>query len=314
MSFNDEDSDGDRTIGTPLLDSDIAKLTDWICKESTKTVWRVDETVSLSPSKRWTPSAVSSDGKKILYVRPQGDLPHFIKDRLRLAGQQGFHLVIAVDVGTLYQPGLLMEMGQLNCSVLVLDDPVTANQLTERQMLAALADIGVPVDPTVRKEIVQLSLSNLSVGTSFERGRRLEAVIAFLFSQVSDLSVFQRNYRSATEEIDIVLRVDNLSGHVWQKSGTPFILVEAKNRQGAADQAMMSELIVKLQTKRGSAKFGFFVSISGFTDPARLQELRYSSGDDICVVTFDLANIKDFAEAVSLDDWLDRHVSEALLR
>ena len=161
---------------------------------------------------------------------------------------------------------------EIDAEVFVVDDYQTSRQLDRRHHLAALSDINVPVSPNVRKTIGELVLSNISQGTNHQKGKRLEALLAFMFAQVQDIKVVERNYRNESEEIDLVLQVDNFSGRVWQKPGTPFMLVEAKIRADKASQQMMSVLISKIQTKRGAAKIGILVSLAGFTEDAKIQE------------------------------------------
>ena len=123
----------------------------------------------------------------------------------------------------------------------------------------------------------------------------------------------ERNYRNETEEIDLVLQIDNFSSRVWQKSGVPFILVEAKNRADKASQPMVSSLVTKLQTKRGNARIAFLVSLAGFTDDARMQELRFST-QDICVVMIDRLQLESLLAAANIDEQLEVLVRQAMLR
>lgn len=100
---------------------------------------------------------------------------------------------------------------------------------------------------------------------------------------------------------------------VWQKPGVPFILVEAKNRADKASQHVVSSLIYKLQTKRGTARIAIFVSLAGFTQDARMQELRFSS-QELCVVMIDGEQLRGLLAAEDMDEGLEVLVRRALLR
>ena len=201
----------------------------------------------------------------------------------------------------------------VDADVIVLDDYVSSRQLNPRPLLAALADVEVPVSPDLRRNIANVVWDRIADGTAYRKGKRLEALLAFIFAQIRDLKVVERNYRNETEEIDLVLQIDNFSSRVWQKSGVPFILVEAKNRADKASQPMVSSLVTKLQTKRGNARIAFLVSLAGFTDDARMQELRFST-QDICVVMIDRLQLESLLAAANIDEQLEVLVRQAMLR
>lgn len=264
-------------------------------------------------SKRWRPNAVSTDGTKLLYVFLADQLPRFVRDRLALAAEVGIQSTLALNLASLFNPSIVELLVAVDADVIVLDDYVSSRQLNPRPLLAALADVEVPVSPDFRRNIANVVWDRIADGTAYRKGKRLEALLAFIFAQIRDLKVVERNYRNETEEIDLVLQIDNFSSRVWQKSGVPFILVEAKNRADKASQPMVSSLVTKLQTKRGNARIAFLVSLAGFTDDARMQELRFST-QDICVVMIDRLQLESLLAAANIDEQLEELVRQAMLR
>lgn len=264
-------------------------------------------------SKRWRPNAVSTDGTELLYVFLADQLPRFVRDRLALAAEVGIQSTLALNLASLFNPSIVELLVAVDADVIVLDDYVSSRQLNPRPLLAALADVEVPVSPDLRRNIANVVWDRIADGTAYRKGKRLEALLAFIFAQIRDLKVVERNYRNETEEIDLVLQIDNFSSRVWQKSGVPFILVEAKNRAGKASQPMVSSLVTKLQTKRGNARIAFLVSLAGFTDDARMQELRFST-QDICVVMIDRLQLESLLAAANIDEQLEVLVRQAMLR
>ena len=307
-----QDLDLDEPSGSPILASDIDKIIETIIGTDTKAGWQKDIELDLG-AKRWRPPAIASDSSRVLCVCLQDELPRSTIERVRLAREKGIKITVAVTIAALYREEVLSVLVDADSDVFVIDDYREERRFELRHCLAALADIEVPVAPTVRQEIGKKVRSRLGEGTNQEKGRRLEALLAFLFSQVSDLKVVERNFRTETEEIDLVLQVDNFSPRVWQKPGVPFILVEAKNRQDKASQPMMSVLLNKLQTKRGTARIGIMVSMGGFTTDAREQELRFST-QEICVVMIDSEGLEGLLASDNLDDELEALVRRALLR
>jgi Holliday junction resolvase-like predicted endonuclease len=302
----------DERSGTAIRASDVEKLLDEICAADSKEGWTKGLELDLG-AKKWRPSAVSSSSGRLLYVFLQESLPRYAIERLRLARAAEIDITVALPISALFQPDVLEVLVEIDSDVLVIDDYQRGRRNEQRHLLAAIADIEVPLAPDIRRRVGATIWPRIADGSNHAKGRRLEAVLAFLFSQVKDFKVVERNYRNESEEIDLVLQIDNFSKRAWQNSGVPFILVEAKNRADKASQQMMSVLLTKLQTKRGTARLGFMVSIAGFSDEAKIQELRFST-ENICVVMIDGANLEMLLLADDLDEALETLVRRAFLR
>lgn len=302
----------DPAPGRWISAKDIEAATELICTSKAGKRWYRGIELDLG-AKRWRPTAVTEDGSQLLYVFLQDQLPRFVRDRLRLAANNGISSTLALNLASLYKPEVVELLVEIDADVLVLDDYDEARRLEPRALLTALADIEVPVSPELRRSVASVVWARIGEGTAHQKGRRLESLLAFLFAQVQDLKVVERNYRNESEEIDLVLQIDNFSSRVWQNLGVPFILVEAKNRADKASQQMMSSLITKLQTKRGAARIALLVSLAGFTEDARLQELRFST-QDICVAMIDREQLEKLLSADDVDTALEELVRQALLR
>lgn len=302
----------DPPTGRFVSAKDIDDLRQQIIASPLGGAWELDVELDLG-AKKWRPSAVSADRRGLLYVYLQDELPRFVSERLRLAASRDLGITMALPIASLFKPDVIALLVDLDADVLIVDDYVETRRLIPRAVLIALAEVEVPMPPETRQEICRRVWTRIEAGTSQEKGRRLEALLAFVFSQVRDLKVIERNYRTETEEIDLVLQVDNFSPRVWQRPGVPFILVEAKNRADKASQQVMSVLLTKLQTKRGTSRIAFLVSLAGFTEDAKLQELRFST-QDICVVMIGRDELSTLIEADDLDDELEALVRRALLR
>lgn len=296
-----------------LADASVAaEVSERIAVAEKKLGWVSGHRIDLG-GVHWVPAAVSEDFKTLLHVTLGGSLAKYARRRLVQARAQGVRIRIALTTESLFSEELILILAELDADVYVIDDRVRKWQTKPRHVMAALADLQVPVSASVRKQVGHHAWASLSVGTKQERGRRLEAFLAFLLSQLSDLRVVERNYRTASQEIDLVLQIDSLSNRVWQKSGSPLMLVEAKNTAARATQQMVSVLIQKLQTKRTSTRIGLLVSPNGFTADAKLEELR-SSRSEVCVVMIDRDDLLALIAADDLDECLEGLVRHALLR
>lgn len=300
------------TQGRPVSADDVTEVAERICAGDGGRLWKLDVELDLV-SKRWRPTAVSEDKRRLLYVFLSDELPRFVCDRLRLAAEIGITSTVALNLASLFKAEIVEILVDIDADVIVLDDYTPTGELAVRPLLAALADVEVPVSPELRKSVANVVWNRIGDGTAHEKGQRLEALLAFTFAQVRDLKVVERNYRNETEEIDLILQVDNYSSRIWQKSGAPFILVEAKNRIDKASQSMVSSLIAKLQTKRGTARIAILVSLAGFTEDARMQELRFST-QEICVVMIDRSQLESLLLSDDVDATLERFVRKAMLR
>lgn len=298
--------------GRPVGVADVEEAAARIFASISGCDWAADTELDLD-TKRWKPNAVSEDGARLLYVFLQAELPRYVRQRLKLAAERGIRPTVALNLPSLFKSDIVELLVSADADVIVLDDYVESRQLEPRSVLVALADVEVPVSPDLRRSVAKTIWPRISDGTSQEKGRRFEALLAFTFAQIRDLKVVERNYRTETEEIDLVLQIDNFSTRVWQKSGVPFILVEAKNRSDKASQPMVSTLITKLQTKRGTSRIAVLVSLAGFTDDARMQELRFST-QDLCVVMVDRAQLENLLTVDDVDGEFERLVRQALLR
>lgn len=297
--------------GEPTVDVDASAADAIVATVTAKDrgrKWTAPTLLTLGPMS-WRPSAVGK-GQAVLHVALLDTVPRFIARRLSAAHAAGYRAHVALSTAALYQPAWIRLLTEIDAFVYVVDDFDHAARYRRRHVLAALADLQVPVSPTDRAAIGKIALAQMDTGTAQEKGRRLEALLAFLFSQVSDFRVVLRNHRNKSQEIDLTLQIDNFSQRVWH--GKPLILVEAKNRNVKADQPTFSVLVTKIRTKRQSVKIGFLVSTKGFTADLERESLRYSESD-LCVVPIGPADLRTLLECDDLDERLEAMVIKALM-
>src|SRR5206468_9032442 len=129
-----------------------------------------------------------------------------------------------------------------------------------------------------------------------------------------DFEIFETNLRADTDELDVVVRIRRVEGQLWCESGVPFVLVEAKNYAvDPAPQKELSLLIIKLLTRRGRARIGLFISATGISKDADLQELKLAF-TDYTIVTIGPEEIDAWIHADNVNEYLDRMVGGAMLR
>lgn len=300
--------DGDVVLG-PLL-TDVEAARDRVVDLNRRKKWRSGERIELG-TVAWMPSAVTDTD--VLHVTLSGTLPPHIARRLRLAREKRLNVIVALTVDALFRPETLKTLAEVEADVLILEELAKPRGTKARHLLAAMADLQVPVAPEVRTELATQVWEQRKIGTKNARGSRLEALLAFIFSQTNDLRVVERNFRTMTQEIDLVLQIDNFSERVWQTPGKPLMLVEAKNTKDKSTQAIVSLLGSKLQSQHQRVQFGFVCSVAGFTRDAQIETVRYSQSD-VTIVLIGSDEIQALIESDDLDSELERIVRSAILK
>jgi len=105
--------------------------------------------------------------------------------------------------------------------------------------------------------------------SSSDKGRLLEDFSVALFERI--FKVAARDLRTATEELDVVLEFQG-GDSIWAQ--TPTILVECKNWSSKVPQKEVSALTAK--ARLDSFDLAFILSVSGFTQDARMQARDYN--------------------------------------
>lgn len=149
-------------------------------------------------------------------------------------------------------------------------------------------------------------------GTADQKGKRFEALVAFLLSQVEGFSIFERNYKTSTEEIDVIIQRRGIDSRVWSLTNAPFLLAEAKNHADGISQHMFSTFRVKMQTKRSTVRIGLMLSRTTVSGAAIEQESKFAS-DELTIVFLDGDKIAEWADATDGTGFLEAMVSQAML-
>lgn len=275
--------------------------------------WTERSDVISDGSVRWRPHLWSDDKTQVLHVHLVDELRTHVKDRLKMAAEVGVQVVVALQLKALYRHETIELLAIIDAKVMMLDAEGEITVAEGDNLLTVLSDLSVPVSQETRTRIARLSWQNRTVGTSFDKGRRFEGLIAFLLDQVNDFRVIERNYRGETDELDIVVQIDNWSTRCWQLEGAPFLLVEAKNWTAPVDQPAVTVFNSKLRTRRQTARLGLMFAASRFTSEAKLQLLKFAQDREvIALICGD--QIVQWIDSTEPEDYLEGLVRNAMLR
>ena len=275
--------------------------------------WTEEADALTNGSVSWRPHLCSADGKRVLHIHLVDELRSYLRDRLQMAVDAGTPIVVALLLKSLYESEVVEFLGEIDADIILIDADEQVTVSDAVHILTVLSDRSVPVNRETRTKVARRAWANRAIGNSYEKGRRFEGLLAFLLGQVVDFKVIERNFRGATDEVDIVLQIDNWSKRCWHKSGSPFILVEAKNWQGPVGQSVVTIFNGKLRTKRRTTWLGLLFSASTFTSEAAMQELKFAQDREV-VAMIDGERLTAWIDSDEPDDYLEEVVRHAMLR
>jgi hypothetical protein len=261
-------------------------------------------------SLRWAPSFVKQNSA--LAVILGTSVPNFLERRLRAARAAGIEMLCVVDLAALSSKAVLLLLSDLNARVSLVEDGVSLSQ--PMALLKFLGCEEFAVEPEGRRHLISNGLAACrEASTSDAKGKTLEWLLHFMFSQVRDFRVRSCNYRTASEELDVVVQLTSWDpARCWAHLGAPFLIAEAKNRKERSGQEVVSKLNTIISLKRGTCKIGFIVSLSGFTSDAHTQVLKLAAVDRTFVL-LNAADLERWGFAQDYDNELNEIVMEAML-
>ena len=273
---------------------------------------------SLSSDLRWRPNLIiNEDPITAIHIHAESKLSDFWFNKLKQAKEKtGCKLFIASPINLLGSSSTLRDLNELSATVVPLE-------YDERGSWTVKCVTTVPRLIYQEKWILdQKDASNLAV-SQFERlkeiqdinlkGKALEDLLAFLFSQIRDFEVIHTNYRTKTQEIDIVIKNKAIGGAIWGSMNSPIILIEAKNWNKPIPRYVLTDFREKVHSRKGATKLGFLITTGKFSEDLLNHELRYSFGD-IVIVLIDGQQLYQLCNSTNLLETLESYVTECVLR
>jgi Holliday junction resolvase-like predicted endonuclease len=177
------------------------------------------------------------------------------------------------------------------------------------RVFKALSERESDVRDRYNRQRARAQLETLDAAASpQQRGDALEQLMAVIFSLPPELEVRERNYRSANEEIDIVLK-NNVPRPFWQALNSPLIFVECKNWQQKIKADVVNRFERKLKNHAPQARVGILVAPKGFTAGARAA-IRDGAKESVLIVPVERADLDALAkDGRSILDWMENLLS-----
>ena len=148
-------------------------------------------------------------------------------------------------------------------------------------------------------------------GGTRQKGKALEELLAAVFAGIPGFAVSERNYHTATEEIDLVLR--NASADpFWREMGS-LVLIEAKHWQSQrVGKNEYVQFYRKLENRGGHCTLGFLICTERFAETFQQESLR-DSKFPLRVVPIDGEGLRRSVEAEDRAVMLREFVERAAL-
>jgi hypothetical protein len=142
-----------------------------------------------------------------------------------------------------------------------------------------------------------------------DKGAALESLMEALFAQVPGFVVYERDFRTATEELDLVI-LNGSSDPVFSRDGS-IILAECKNWTMKSGRPEFSVLEGKMRNRHNRCTLAFLISWSGFAETVQREMLRLSR-DNHLIVCIAGSDVRRAALADTFPEFLRQATLQAL--
>jgi hypothetical protein len=163
----------------------------------------------------------------------------------------------------------------------------------------------------LERRIATIHQETLHCSDARQKGKALEELLAVIFASIPGFTVSERNYNTATEEIDLVVR--NASTDPFWRGRGSLILVEAKHwRAQRVGKNEYVQFYRKMENRGGHCLLGFLICTERFAETFEKEMLR-DSKFPLRVVPIDGEDLQRLVEAQDRSEILSGFVERALL-
>lgn len=156
-------------------------------------------------------------------------------------------------------------------------------------------------------EQLGLMIDNLEIAdeeNTKEKGNKLEDIVEFIFSNLKIFDVVYTNKRNSTNEMDLVIQLDNEGKLASYERLFPFreidsFIIECKNYNKKVDVTWVGKFYSLLRSC--NLNFGIIFSIKGFTAKSKWQDAKGLSKklllkDNVYILDFNKKHLESIAD------------------
>ena len=163
-------------------------------------------------------------------------------------------------------------------------------------------------------EIARIWKEAKSTNDLHEKGKLFEELFALLIQIDGSFILCERNVKTKSEEIDIVIQSGTTSPF-WSRVSSPLILLECKNWTNKVGAKEVRDFAGKIQNRpRLLCRIGFLIAVSGFTSDAKEELVGYRARDFV-LATVTGSQVEDLIQSKGkISDLLQERLVDAGLR
>lgn len=276
------------------------------------------ESTMLADNVRWQPHLVRKDPLTALHIHATSELRTMWRKKLAEAqGVTGCQLVVAAPIQLLTVSSTLEALDILGAQVLPLEYDLNSGSWSPQASLSVMRFVfenQLKMDGTTYNSLATRNYERAkNAETSHQKGKSLEELLGLIFSQISGFEVKETNYRTETEEIDIVVHNRAVGGYIWGQIGSPIVLAEAKNTTTPVGRKELSAFKDKLDARRGMCHLGFLVTMNRFSEDLIKHLLRYSH-QKLVIPLIDGNKLDGLCRTNRLDDMIENIITDGILQ
>lgn len=143
-----------------------------------------------------------------------------------------------------------------------------------------------------------------------QKGRLLEQTIRLLLHSIPDLVYIRSNWRTSSEEFDLVVRNDSTDPFL-SKEGSLW-LTECKNWSRPADRSEFDAFEAKLVARSKRARLGLFIAPGGVTSGFRERQIE-NRREELLIVVIDQEALASWVDTLDRLEWLKEQITKAAM-
>lgn len=156
-----------------------------------------------------------------------------------------------------------------------------------------------------KKKTKELVLKCESSENSYEKGRHLEELVEFLFTESSMFELVSKRYITGDEEIDLVMKNQD-NEPFWLALSSPLVFIECKNWSSSVGTKELRDFEGKMRNHKNLVRLGYFISFNGFSKEV-VSELKRGGRDDFHVVLLKKEDLLDYSNSdLTFKQWIER--------
>lgn len=203
------------------------------------------------------------------------------------------------------------ELGQAFSQVVQLAQNTLLGEYYSGDMILYPAYREAEQERTTKQTVKKMWNNVLAETKSNKKGKAFEEFVKSFLYLESGFKKPKPNFRTKSEEIDILIKNDVLSPH-WVMYNSPYIMVECKNWSKRIEAKHIRDFISKIENHEGYSTMGFYFAVKGFTSGC-MDELTGIRRSPLKLALIDGNMVDEFLNSdLELREFLEDNLSKSI--